>query len=67
VKVEGAVEVVLDELTSRSDCGELVNANTHGLSFDALTAARKFVEFLPVNFLGRIHRRYLVDVTTKTL
>ena len=51
MKVEGAVEVVLDELALWSDRFELMNTNTLGPPFNVLTTARKFVEFPPLNFL----------------
>src|SRR5262249_41989140 len=51
VKVEGAVEVVLDQLTFGPDRCEVVNTNAQGLSLDTLTATREFVEFFPFNFL----------------
>src|SRR5829696_2243652 len=50
VKIESAVEVVLDQLTVRLDGGEVMNTNAHRLSFDALTTTRKFVESSPLNF-----------------
>src|SRR5689334_966345 len=50
VKIEGAVEIIFDELAVRPDRGELVNAHVYWLTLNVLTTARKFVEPSPLNF-----------------
>src|ERR1044071_8350976 len=66
-EIESAVEVVLDELTSRPHRGELIYVDVYRLTFNAHTAAGQFVEFPAFDFLRRIHRRHLVYLTAKTL
>ena len=51
MEIESAVEVVLNELTSRPDRGELIYANVYRLSFYSLTAACEFIELFSLNFL----------------
>src|ERR1051325_7492829 len=67
VKVEGAVEVVLDQLALRSDSFELINRNLYRFTLNALTASREFVQFLTLDLFGRVHRRHLVYLTAKSL
>src|SRR6266550_8134391 len=64
-EVKSSVEIVLYQLPIRLQCGEFVNTNTNRLSLNFFASASEFVQSSSRLFLGRIHRRNLIDFTTQ--
>lgn len=67
MKIEGAVEVVFDQLALRSDRFELMNTNGYRFTVNTLAAPREFIKFFALNFFSRVHRRHLVYLAAKSL
>src|ERR1043165_1866581 len=65
-KVEGAVQIIFEQLTVRFDSSELVNANTDRFTVHHLTSARQLIQLLAAAFFRGIHWWYLVYPTTET-
>src|ERR1700737_5007462 len=65
LEIKTSIEIVLYQLPVRLQCGEFVNTNTNRLSLNFFTAASEFVKFSSPSFLGRIHRRHLIDFTAQ--
>src|SRR3989442_2078863 len=66
-KIEGAVEVIFQQLTSRFNSFERMNADSHRLSFYLFTLPRQFVKSSPSLLLRGIHWRHLINIATQTL
>src|SRR5689334_14361992 len=65
MKIEGAVSIILYQLSAWTNRRELMNGNSSGLSVNLFSATRKFIKLAPPNLFGGIHWRRLFDFSAQ--